>query len=99
MYLGQGLNWLDQRDGGNDSGEFVAGEERFFHRRVTSDAGIFGMRHHGASDDLGPAPLLQDLVALVRMVVEARVLLVVEVVNQADDAPQVFVDGVRALSG
>ena len=87
------LPGLIKRDSGDEAGEFVAGEESLFHGRVAGHAGVFGVRHDGAADFVGVSALFQDLVALVRMVLEAGPAFVIEVVNQSDDAPEVFVFG------
>ena len=51
------------------------------------------MRHDGAADFVGVSALFENLIALVRMLFGSRPALVVEIVNQADDGPQIFVVG------
>ena len=49
------------------------------------------MREHGLDDRFGIALLAQDRGALLRMLVERRVHLVVEVVQERGNAPELFV--------
>jgi len=44
----------------------------------------------GAGDDFVPSALSEDCVAFVRIIFEAGPVVVVEVVNEPDDAPQVL---------
>ena len=88
--FGEGLAGLDKGDGGDESGELVAGEKRFFHRRVAADAGVFGVRHNGAADFIGVSSLFEDFVALVGMLVGGGPAFVVEVVDESDNAPEIF---------
>jgi hypothetical protein len=70
---------------------------------VARHAAIFGVGEDAASDILGPATLLEDLVADKGMLLGRGILFVVEVVQQAGDA--VFFDilakffGVSAHAG
>ena len=91
------LPGLIRATGGDESGEFVAGEESFFHGRVAGDAAVLGVRHDGAADFVGVSALFQNFVAFVGMLFEAGPALVVEVVNESDDAPEIFVFG-RAVA-
>ena len=88
--FGQRLARLDQRYGSDESGELVAGEEGFLHRRVAGDAGVFGVRHDRFRDHLGPAAFFQNFIALVWMVLEAGIFFIVEIVHKSHDAPKVF---------
>ena len=88
--FGKRLAGLDQGNSGDESRKFVAGEERFLHRRIAGDAGVFRMRHDGAADFVGVAALLEDFVAFVGMFFGRGPALVIEIVNEADNAPESF---------
>src|SRR5579864_498395 len=62
-------------------------------RTLAGDAGIFRVRHNRAANLVGIFALFQNFVALVRMLLRAGILFVIEIVDQSDHAPQVFVCG------
>jgi len=84
------LAGLDEGNGGDESGELVTGEETFFHWRVATDAGVFGVGHDGAADFVGVSALFQDFVAFIGMLFGGGPAFVVEVVDESDDAPEIF---------
>ena len=74
--------------GRDEAGQLVAGVERLVQRRDARAIGqIVGVRLDRVDHVLGIAVLGQDGRALQRMVGRVRPALVVEVVQQADDAP------------
>ena len=75
----------------NEAGELVAREERLLERRVAREREVVRVRQHGVDHDLRIALLAQDRRAVLRMLVERRVDLVVEVVEQRRDAPELLV--------
>src|SRR5579864_5556576 len=62
-------------------------------RTLAGDAGIFRVRHNRAANLVGIFALFQNFVAIVRMLLRAGILFVIEIVDQSDHAPQVFVCG------
>jgi hypothetical protein len=48
------------------------------------------MRHDGARYDLRPAALLQNFVAPVRMIFEARIFFIIEIMDESDNPPEIF---------
>jgi len=58
VHFRQRFAGLDQRHGGNESGEFITGKEALFQLRIARHTGVLGMRHDGATDDLRIATLL-----------------------------------------
>src|SRR5258708_5589392 len=66
---------------------FVAGIDRLLQRRIARDVPVVRVGCPRLDDVLGPAPLAQHPRAHVQMRLFRRVLLVVEVVQQSDDAP------------
>jgi len=75
------------RDGGDETGQFVASVESLFERRHTRHTGMTGVRENSAADLLGHAALGEDRLTLLRMLVERRVNLPIEVVQQSRDGP------------
>ncbi len=75
----------------DEPGELVAGEERLLQRRVAGHGEMLGVREDPLDHDLRIALLAQDRRAVLRMLVERRMDLVVEVVEQRGDAPQLLV--------
>ncbi len=75
----------------DEPGELVAGEERLLERRVARHLQVLGVREDALDDDLRVALLAQDRRAVLRMLVERGVDLVVEVVQERGDAPQLLV--------
>jgi hypothetical protein len=98
--FGERLVRFDQRNGGDESGEFIASEERLLHVGLASHSGVLRVRHDGAADVVGPAPLGEDFVADLWMLFRGGIFLVIEVVQQARERVDVFVfaqlAGVRA---
>ncbi len=82
---------LHQRGGGDEASELVAGEEGLLQLRVAADSGVVGVRHDGSANVFGPAALGEDGIALVGMLFGAGIFLVIEVVDEADDAPEFLV--------
>jgi len=91
--FGERLSGLDQSAGGDETCELVAGEQRFFHRSLPGDTGVFSVRHDCLADFLSVATLFQNLISLVGMIFQAGILFVVKVVQQSDHAPELFVRG------
>ena len=75
----------------HEARELVAGEERPLERRVARQLEMLGVREHRLDQLLGVALLAQDRRAVLRMLVERRVDLVVEVVQERDAAPELLV--------
>ena len=75
----------------HEAAELVAGEERLLEQRVPRQREVLGVGEHGLDDLLGIALLAQDRRAVLRMLVERRMDLVVEVVEQRGDAPELLV--------
>ena len=75
----------------DEAAQLVAGEECLLQERVARHVQVLGVGEHGLDDLLGIALLAQDRRAVLRMLVERRVHLVVEVVQQPDRAPELFV--------
>ena len=71
--------------------ELVAGEERPLERRVPRQLQVLRMGKDGVDHLLGIALLAEDRGAILRVLVERRVDLVVEVVQQRDAAPELLV--------
>src|SRR5207302_1874439 len=86
----------DERGRGHEAGHFIARPERLFQPALARNAAVLGMREDRARDPLGVALLFQDFAAAERVIVERRPSLVVEVVEQADNPPRVFVLAERA---
>ena len=80
-----------QRRGGDEARHLVARVQRVLEPRLARHAGVVGVREDRARHPLGIALRLQDLDAAKRMVLLVGIALVVEVVQQRDDAPVVFV--------
>jgi hypothetical protein len=81
----------DEPDRVDEAGELVAREQRLLERRVARHREMFRVRQHGLDDLVRVSLLAQDRRAVLRMPVERRVHLVVEVVEQRDDAPELLV--------
>ena len=81
----------DERARVHEAGELVAREERLLQRRVAGQREVLGMREHGLDDLLRVALLAEDRRAVLRVLVERRVDLVVEVVEERGDAPELLV--------
>ena len=73
--------------GVNEARQLVAGEQRPFERGVPWHREVLGVGEHGLDDFLGPAFLAEDRRAVLGVLVEGRVHLVVEVVEQSHRAP------------
>ena len=75
----------------HEAGELVAGEERLLQHRVARQLEMLGVGEDGL-DHLFRIPLLaQDRCAILRVLVERGVDLVVEIVQEPDDAPELLV--------
>ena len=99
FHFRQRLPWFDQSAGGDESGQFVAGKERFLQRRLARHTGVLGVRHDGFANLVRPATLFQNLVPFVRVIFPAGIFLVVEIVDKADHAPEIFVSSQLAGVG
>src|SRR5262249_18280543 len=75
----------------DEAGELVAGEERLLERRVALHVQVLGMREHGLDHVLRIPLLTQDRSAVQRVLVERGVDLVVEVVAERRDTPELLV--------
>src|SRR5204863_8377782 len=65
--------------------------ERLFQLRIAWNRQMLGMGEHGIDHLLGVALFPEDRRAVLRVVVQRRVHLVVEVMKQADGAPELLV--------
>src|SRR5207245_6500155 len=95
-----------ERAGVHEPAQLVAREQRLLQLCVPREPEMLGMREHGLDDLLGIALLAQDRGTVLRMLVERRVHLVVEVVQERGHAPELFVlaelsrvGGGRSLDG
>ena len=77
-------------------GQFIAGKQRFFEPALPGDPAVVGMREDGSNDPFRVTFRTKDLAAAKRVIVEARPPFVVEVVQECDDTPVVFVFAVEA---
>ncbi len=77
----------DEAAGVDEAGELVAGKQGLLQRRVARQLQVLRMGETGLDDLLRLALLAQDRSAVLRVLVERRVDLVVEVVEERD-APQ-----------
>src|SRR5205807_1985075 len=75
----------------DEPAQLVAREERLLQRRVPRQPEVLCVREHGLDDVLGIALLPEDRRAVLRVLVERRVHLVVEVVEQRGHAPKPLV--------
>ena len=75
----------------DEAGELVTGEEGLLQRRVARDREVLGVRENALDHDLGVALLAQDRGTVLRVLVERRVHLVVEVVEERGHAPELLV--------
>ena len=57
------FRWSHIRAGGNEAGEFVAGEQRFLQRRIAGDAGVIGVGKNGADNFFGVVALAKNFCA------------------------------------
>src|SRR5260370_1551988 len=82
----------DERRCGNETAQLIAREQRLLEQTVARHTGDFlRVRENRANRPLGIALRAQNLGAFVRMVAERRPPLVVEIVQQSDDAPLLLV--------
>ena len=81
----------DERARVHEAGELVAGEQHLLQRRVARQPQMLGVGEHRLDDLLRIALLAEDRSAVLRMLVERGVDLVVEVVEQRRDAPELLV--------
>jgi hypothetical protein len=80
------------RAGRNEPGQLVAGEQRLVELRLARHAHEVGMGEHRVDDLVGILTLAQLLDAMPRVArLEVRIALVVEVVDEARDSPQLLV--------
>ena len=75
----------------DEPAQLVAGEEHLLERRVAREPEMFGVGEHRLDDLLGVALVAEDRSAVLRMLVERRVHLIVEVVQECRDAPELLV--------
>src|SRR5438445_2081286 len=80
-----------ERAGVHEPAQLVAREQRLLQLCVPREPEMLGVREHGLDHLLGIALLAQDRGAVLRMLVERRVHLVVEVVEECRDAPELLV--------
>ena len=80
-----------ERAGVHEARELVAREERLFQRGVARECEMLGVGEHGRDDLFRIALLPQDRSAVLRMLVERGMHLVVEVVEERRDAPELLV--------
>ena len=81
----------DERGGGDEARQLVAGEQRLLQPAFARDAAVVGVRQDRARHPLRIAERRQNLDATVRMILAVGILLVVEVVHERDEAPLVLV--------
>src|SRR5216684_6410737 len=98
------LRGADVGAGGEKAGQFVAGEERVLERGLAGDVAVVGVGEDGADDFLRVAFLAKNLgtfggVLLVRGVGFVGPALVVEVMEQRGDSPELLIGGVLAGIG
>jgi hypothetical protein len=92
LEVGEALRWAHQRAGDEESAELVHGEERLCHRGVPRHVAVSGVTQDGALHVLGKPPRGEDPHAFGGMLLGRRVglvgePLVVEIVDQPDEAP------------
>ena len=75
----------------HEAGQLVAGEKGSLERRVPWHREVLGMREDGLDDDLRIALVTQDRRAVLWVLVERRMDLVVEVVEEGGRAPELLV--------
>ena len=98
------FRWSHVRAGGNEAGEFVAGEQRFLQRCIACDASVIGVGEDGADDFIGVATLAQDFCAFGWMFAVGGVVVigpafVIEIVEKSGEAPGFFISAVFASVG
>ncbi len=90
----------DEPAGVDEAGELVAREQGLLQHRVARQVEMLRVGEDRLDHDLGISLLTQDLGAVLRMLVERRVHLPVEVVEERSDPPELLVlaeaAGVRA---
>src|SRR5262249_28846900 len=91
FHFSQRFVGLDQRAGGDEPGQFVAGVERLFHLALAFDAAVIRVGENGATNLLGIAAFFQDLVADERVFRRRGIFFIVKVVEQPDDGPLFFI--------
>src|SRR5262249_29305760 len=82
-----------QAAGVHEARHLVAGEQRPFEQRFARDPGVLAVRLDGPDEPLGIAVLAQHRCAVLRMLIEGRMTLVVEVVQEGDIAPRRLILG------
>jgi len=87
---------FDVRDGGDEAGQFVAGEESPLERRDARHAGVLRVGEDGAAYLFGDSAFGQYGFALLRVLFERRVDLPIEIVEQGSDGPE---SGIAAKFG
>jgi hypothetical protein len=75
----------------HEAGELVAGEERLLQRRVARQRQVLGMREDGLDQLVRVSRIAKDLGSVLRVLVQGRVDLVIEVVEQSGRAPELLV--------
>ena len=75
----------------DEPGQLVAGEQRLLQRRVARQPEMLRVREDGLDDVVGIALLAQDRCAVLRMLVQRRMHLVVEVVQERRYTPKLLV--------
>ena len=94
----------DVSAGGKKAGEFVAGEEYVFQRRLARHIAIVGVRENGADNFAGVAVLAENLSAMSWMffiggMSFVRPALVIEIVEKGGKAPGLFIGALLAGIG
>jgi UDP-N-acetylglucosamine 1-carboxyvinyltransferase len=75
----------------HEARQLVAREERLLQRRVAGQREVLGVGEDGVDDFLWIALLAEDRCTVLRVLVERRVHLVIEVVEERRNAPELFV--------
>lgn len=78
-------------DGYNETGELVRRENRPLHRRITGLAGVGRVTEDAVDDLLRYAALSEDRRPCLWMLLDRRVNLIVEVVEQSDNPPRFLI--------
>ena len=97
--VGDLLRGTHERAGADEAGQLVGRQDRLLHRRLARNARVEGVAADRLDEVLGPGALPEDLHAAEDVVRLGGVLLVVEVVEEADEAPAFDLRLVRRAGG
>src|SRR5271169_2141919 len=86
VYIEDRTGGLDERNGGEKSGEFIAGEESLGKMRCSRHTGVLRMAHDRFANLLRPSLLGEDFVAHERMLGGAGIFFLIEIMQKAGDA-------------